>query len=73
MVKVTQNGKLVYKVYIWVLFGIIFGKHSEKEALNELQEIIGVDIRTLVTHIAQKIIENKYLFFKIFYNQMLLI
>ncbi len=34
MVKVVQNDKLVYKVYIWVVFGIIFGK--EKEDLKEI-------------------------------------
>ncbi len=32
MVKVIWKDKLVYKVYIWVLFGIIFGK--EKEAFK---------------------------------------
>ncbi len=29
MVKVMYNNKLVYKVYIWVLFGIIFEKKKE--------------------------------------------
>ncbi len=29
MVKVMYNNKLVYKVYIWVLFGIIFSKEDE--------------------------------------------
>ncbi len=29
MVKVMYNNKLVYNVYIWVLFVIIFGKEKE--------------------------------------------
>ncbi len=33
MVKVMYNEKLLYNVYIWVLFGNIFGK--EKETLTE--------------------------------------
>ncbi len=34
MVKVMYNDKLVYNVYIWVLFGISFG--IEKEALKKI-------------------------------------
>ncbi len=40
MVKVMQNDKLVYKVYIWVLFKIIFG--NEKNASNLWGYPIGV-------------------------------
>ncbi len=40
MMKVMYNDKLVYNVYIWVLFGIIFGK--EKEALKKYCGMEGI-------------------------------
>ncbi len=39
MVKVVYNDKLVYNVYIWVLFGIIFGKEREDLKYEQLLQV----------------------------------
>ncbi len=49
------NDKLVYNVYIWVLFGIIFGK--EKEALSILN-----------TYYLWNMIQNRWPFFNFLPN-----